>query len=145
IRSRRFLKGFTTGQKAMEARRLCETTLKLPQTESEVCEWLQRQNLLRRCPFDDRLDRAGQAKWLNRLTDELGARYVACTLTNFDTAGSPAKAAAVERLQRFAESMPDHLRGGGGLMLYGNPGTGKDHLVAALLKIAIAGHRLSAK
>lgn len=67
----------------------------------------------------------------------LGHRYAQCTLSGYQVYDDKQKL-VIDRLKYFAGAMPEYLEEGGGLLLYGNPGTGKDHLVAALLKIAIA-------
>lgn len=83
------------------------------------------------------------------LAEKLGARYAGCTLENFKidftvsgktdaeiAADSRMNAARCE-LETFARSMPDTLKEGGGVTLYGPPGCGKDHLMAALMFRAI--------
>jgi DNA replication protein DnaC len=44
------------------------------------------------------------------------------------------------KVQAFAADMPARLRNGGGVVLYGRPGTGKDHLLCALAFWAILRH-----
>jgi len=95
-------------------------------------------------PFDKVLDETGRAENVVRLGHRLGRRYARCTFANYEVTDEQKQRPIVNRLREFAARMPDLLRGGGGLMLFGNPGTGKDHLVAALLKVAIVKHGLSA-
>lgn len=111
-------------------------------TEREVCEWLTAQGLLKPCPFDKRLDRPARSRQLQRIVERLGTRYAMATLENFAVYDNR-QVAVLERLRAFAADMPAMLKGGGGLLLFGDPGTGKDHMMAALLKIAVALHGLS--
>lgn len=111
----------------------------LQQLETGVCDFLVKQQAGTVDPFDRRIEDVGGA--LQALAKRLGNRYARATLTSFDLYDDKQRA-AVERLTAFAENMPDHLRSSGGLLLYGPPGTGKDHLLAALLKIAVARHKL---
>ena len=53
----------------------------------------------------------------------------------------PKQKPELKKLQEFAAEMPTRLRKGGGLILLGPSGTGKDHFLAAMLKIAVACHR----
>lgn len=75
---------------------------------------------------------------------QLGQRYAGCTLDNFRVDGHAKQASVVATLRDFAANMPEMISTGGGLLLFGPPGTGKDHLTAALLKLAIAMHSLDA-
>lgn len=109
--------------------------------ESEVCEWLRQRGFIVACPFETRLPVAARGQVLVDLIQRLGFRYREATLENYEVYDAKQKE-VVARMARFAESMPDHLKGGGGLMLFGDPGTGKDHLLAALLKLAITLHGL---
>lgn len=112
-------------------------------SESELCDWLEKNGMLLPCPFQQRLDGAAVTAQLASLLRSLGYRYGRCTLESFEVYDDRQKP-VLERLRRFSQKMPEHLRGGGGLLLYGDPGTGKDHLLASLLKIAVAQHKLSA-
>ncbi|MDK1046441.1 MAG: DnaA/Hda family protein, partial [Anaerolineales bacterium] len=92
-------------------------------------------------PWDNRLAPNDRGQALDSLGKQIGPRYAASTLENFaiyDDRQRP----ILERLKRFADDMPRHLGDGTGLMMFGRAGTGKDHLMAALLKIAIVKHRL---
>lgn len=111
--------------------------------EEAVCEFLRKVEAGTMNPFSKRLDRAGQNDHLRTLGFALGYRYAQVTLLNFEVY-DPKQKEIVSRLRHFADTMPDALAGGGGLLLFGGAGTGKDHLLAALLKIAIARHGLSA-
>lgn len=110
----------------------------------EAYELLKRRGLIVPCPLETRLTKAERVKNLTQLASDLGYRYGNASLENYEVYDESQKA-AVARLVRFAESMPEALRGGGGLLLFGNPGTGKDHLLAALLRIAVVLHGLSVK
>jgi DNA replication protein DnaC len=94
-------------------------------------------------PFNKRIvDGAEYRRVLNRLRAQLGERYWACTLDNFEVYDAAAQAPVLSRLRAFAENMPRQLSGGGGMILLGRPGTGKDHLLSALLKTAVIAHKL---
>jgi DNA replication protein DnaC len=111
-------------------------------TEREVCEWLTAQGLLKPCPFEKRLDRPARSRQLQKIVERLGIRYAMATLENFAVYDSR-QVEVMARLRAFAAQMPELLKGGGGLLLFGDPGTGKDHMMAALLKLAVALHGLS--
>lgn len=82
---------------------------------------------------------------MRSLAHALGHRYAKARLSTFEVYEPDKQKPVLDRLTEFAERMPELLADGGGLMLFGNPGTGKDHLCAALLKIAVGRHNLSAK
>ena len=91
--------------------------------------------------WQDRLGDSDRNDCLRRLIADLGNRYDGATLENYECYHQH-QAGVIARLRTFAKRMPAILSDGGGLLLFGPPGTGKDHLIAALLKIAVVGHRL---
>lgn len=112
------------------------------QSENGVYEWLKAKGLIVPCPFETRIAERERGKHLAELVRRLGFRYCNATLENYEVYDNRQRD-VVRRLGRFAEAMPSHLKGGGGLLLCGDPGTGKDHLIASLLKLAVALHGLS--
>lgn len=79
-----------------------------------------------------------------RLAKRLGPRYWKCTLANFERYDHDRQNDVLMDLHSLAREMPERLSDGSGLIFLGRPGTGKDHLMAAMLKIAVAKHSLSA-
>lgn len=75
------------------------------------------------------------ARW-RELIRKRGDRYATCSLNNFE-AKTRDQQTALEDVRNYAANMPDRLKDGGGIVLWGPPGTGKDHLLAALAKVAI--------
>lgn len=90
----------------------------------------------------DLADKPERNRLVEILGRRLGSRYALATLANFQ-AYHPKQADVLARLAKFAENMPSLI--GSGVLLFGAPGTGKDHLLAALLKIATAkwGYRVT--
>lgn len=75
-------------------------------------------------------------------TKRIGRRHAGCSFDNFLVTEKhadkrPSQKEAVEQMRAFAESLPNRMRRGGGLVLYGRPGTGKDHLAVATAYEAI--------
>jgi DNA replication protein DnaC len=68
----------------------------------------------------------------------LGPRYAECSFTNFNVyeettdEDRPSQRQVLDQIQAFAAEAPDRLAQGGGVVLFGKPGTGKDHLLCAL-------------
>lgn len=87
---------------------------------------------------------ADYRKAVSRLRLQLGPKYWPLTFGNYEIYDA-AQRPVVDRLLRFAADMPRLLSGGGGLILFGQKGTGKDHLVSALLKLALVKHRFKAE
>lgn len=74
----------------------------------------------------------------NRLTGPMGARYRDCTLGNFivdERVVNQKK--VVEQLQKYAENIRERVADGQGLLLFGPSGTGKDHLLTGLSRVAV--------
>jgi len=69
------------------------------------------------------------------LAKQIGSRYADCTLEGFEC-GLPKQREAVASLQRFIDAMPGNIQAGAGVFLYGPVGTGKDHLLSALMRAA---------
>lgn len=115
---------------------------KLQRLENAVYDFFQKKNAGTINPFDKKLDELERNSCLERLGNRLGFRYAKATLNNF-AVNCDQQRKVIDRLKVFQREMPKHLQNSGGLLLYGPPGTGKDHLLAALLKIAVAGHSLS--
>lgn len=119
-----------------------QTELDLVTLEGAICEFLRREQAGTVSPWVARLNAGEKYQRLKTLGRKLGFRYAACTLENYQVY-DPAQRPVLERLRAFAERMPEHLEQGGGLLLLGKPGTGKDHLLSALLKVAVAMHLFS--
>jgi DNA replication protein DnaC len=77
---------------------------------------------------------------LKALVESRGERYAGCTLENY-RAAEPEQNAAVAALSEFSGEFPRLQRQGeAGLILYGPRGTGKDHLLFALMRNVIQYH-----
>jgi DNA replication protein DnaC len=66
-----------------------------------------------------------------------GLRYEGCRLSSFDSPSQKQKE-VVERLTSFADLIVDRTKDGSGIILFGPKGTGKDHLMMAMTRAAIA-------
>jgi len=69
----------------------------------------------------------------------VGKRYVDCTLANYKCEGEFAEdqRSAVELVRAYGRDLRENLERGRNLVIYGPSGTGKDHLVAALVRFLI--------
>jgi DNA replication protein DnaC len=65
-----------------------------------------------------------------------GERYKDCRLGNY-RATTGGQKDAIAKLLDFAENVSDRIRDGVNIILLGPPGTGKDHLLAAMCRAAI--------
>ena len=71
---------------------------------------------------------------------DAGPRYARATFGNYETATSGPQREALTAVQQFAKNVSEHVESGHGLLLFGPPGTGKDHLMFACIRHAcIAG------
>lgn len=91
-----------------------------------------------------RIDFQSRPTDVKGLIADLGSRYAHAELSNYEIYDAKQRA-VIEDVKTFAMEMEERTKGGGGLLLYGGVGTGKDHVIAALLKIAIARYGFSAK
>lgn len=74
------------------------------------------------------------------LLDAIGKRYADCTLTGFEIGKDEAtqkRQNAVQRCLKLAGHLGEHIAQGGNVVICGPPGTGKDHLMVGLLRLAI--------
>lgn len=76
-----------------------------------------------------------QSRWLSLLAS-VGRRYENARLSTFETTCEQQKS-VVDSLTEFASSIGDAVSAGRNLVLYGPRGTGKDHLLVAMLRAAI--------
>lgn len=70
----------------------------------------------------------------------VGDRYRNCSLDNFEVgsdAFSKQRSQALEKCRKFAARIGQAIDSGSNLVFCGPPGTGKDHLLVALLRLAI--------
>jgi DNA replication protein DnaC len=76
-----------------------------------------------------------------RLVKAMGKRYAPdrVSLDNYAVT-DPKQRVVLERIKALAERMPDAVKRGESIVLYGSCGTGKDHLLASLLHIAARKH-----
>lgn len=79
---------------------------------------------------------APQPTALELFLDGLGPRHRGATLDNFCPT-SQRTAKALESIRGYARHLVQNLDQGVGVLLYGPVGTGKDHLLVALAKLAV--------
>lgn len=85
--------------------------------------------------------RQSAANW-HQLRQKLGQRYHKCRLENFD-AKTELQIAIVGELHDYCDQMDDNIEDGRSVCLFGPPGTGKDHLLTALMRVAtMYGHNV---
>ena len=71
----------------------------------------------------------------DRFVRRLGPRLRDATLENFEARDATAEAGLVE-LRKYAENLAANVKAGRGILLLGPSGTGKDHLLVSLGKLA---------
>ncbi len=81
----------------------------------------------------DALQRAAALKALSRAT---GARFASATLANYSVT-LPEQRKVLEAVRLYDEAVMQRVAAGEGMILFGNAGTGKTHIVAAVGKTAI--------
>jgi DNA replication protein DnaC len=80
-------------------------------------------------------DRRRQAK---DLWEERGDRYRRCTLGNFQVE-TEAQREVLRQISEYGDRLAEEIAMGTNIVLTGPIGTGKDHLLAALMSLALAG------
>jgi DNA replication protein DnaC len=78
--------------------------------------------------------RARETDWLGIMGTR--ERYLDCTLENFQT-DLPWRAEVLQAVRTIERNLEEHLRAGRNLVFAGPCGTGKDHLLAALLRVVV--------
>ncbi|KKM98621.1 hypothetical protein LCGC14_1156040 [marine sediment metagenome] len=89
-------------------------------------------------PWSKRLSKRSRQVHYEDVMLSLGPRYAECSFTNFNVyeettnENRPSQRQVLDQIQAFAAEAPNRLAQGGGVVLFGKPGTGKDHLLCAL-------------
>lgn len=84
---------------------------------------------------DEDRRRRQYARWED-LVSRIGRRYVNCRFDNFE-ADTDAKRAAVREVRAFTDRLTTDVESCQNLIIYGPVGTGKDHLLTAVMYAAI--------
>ncbi len=77
------------------------------------------------------VDEALKDLWKTR-----GSRYEACWFSNFETT-EPEMVKVLQAVRDYARHIRDKIKAGRNILLIGPPGTGKDHLLAVLMRKAV--------
>lgn len=91
----------------------------------------------REAELGDRLEAANKISRWRELVSQFGRRYENARLSNFECSCEQQRS-IVDSLTEFAQGIGDAVSSGRNLVLYGPRGTGKDHLLVAMLRAAIA-------
>lgn len=76
-----------------------------------------------------------QASW-NSLLERVGRRYRGCTLENYQADTGPQQL-ALENVRAYITRIDENVKQGRGALMFGPPGTGKDHLAVAIMRSAV--------
>lgn len=67
----------------------------------------------------------------------IGKRHESCTFDNFDIGDDLKKARNLKQCRRYVDELEKNINDGSCVVMHGNPGTGKNHLAAAICKSAM--------
>ncbi len=71
------------------------------------------------------------------VVEDIGERYAECRVGNFDQHGTEdekiAQCRAITEIKQYGESVVENVAAGVNVVMFGPPGTGKDHLLTALM------------
>lgn len=120
------------------------TIIKIPPRPS-ICPGCMRDELIKLQAEKIRIDEDFRKRNVERLLDSLDIpnRFLSCTLQNYDPVNDDAQR-VLKVCQAYANRWPERLKKGGGLVMCGKPGTGKNHLALAIARHAITEHQSSA-
>lgn len=120
------------------------TAIKIPPRPS-ICPGCMRDELIKLQAEKIRIDEDSRKRNVERLLDSLDIpnRFTSCTLQNYEPVNDDAKR-ALRVCQAYANKWPERLQKGGGLVMCGKPGTGKNHLAFGIARVAITEHQSSA-
>ncbi|WP_320714358.1 ATP-binding protein [Enterobacter cloacae] len=132
------------GQYECRIRTYPNSLIKIP-PRSSICPGCLSDELIRLQGEKIRNDEAARKRNIDLLLDGLNipARFENCTLQNYEPVNDDAKR-ALKVCQAYASRWPERLQKGGGLVMCGKPGTGKNHLALAIARHAITEHQSSA-
>lgn len=120
------------------------TAIKIPPRPSRCPDCL-RDELIKLQAEKIRIDEDSRKRNIELLLDilDIPNRFTSCTLQNYEPVNDDAKR-ALRVCQAYANKWPERLQKGGGLVMCGKPGTGKNHLAFGIAKHAITEHQSSA-
>lgn len=88
----------------------------------------------------------GWENWC-RIRQRLGERYWDCKLSNFQPSDVPEErdrqSVVVKKIGKYIKEMPARVAAGQNVVFFGPAGTGKDHLMSAMIQAATYGHNLT--
>ncbi|XUA17467.1 ATP-binding protein [Citrobacter sp. OP27] len=73
---------------------------------------------------------------------EIPERFTSCTLDNYQPVSKDSER-ALRVCRAYADKWPERLKQGGGMVMCGKPGTGKNHLALAIARYVIEQHQSS--
>lgn len=98
-----------------------------------------------KCEVDDRESQISRKANWTAIEKRIGKRYSRCTFDSY-VAETPRQREALEAVRKHAFNLPGLIaKGGGGMLLFGSAGTGKDHLAICALRAAVMYHGLTAE